>query len=58
MFNEDFIREKDIRIGDRVLIERAGEVIPYIVMSVKEARSGHEKKIDFLKHVLPVMNNW
>ncbi|MEO5675448.1 MAG: NAD-dependent DNA ligase LigA [Chitinophagales bacterium] len=47
MFNEDFIDEKDIRIGDRVLIERAGEVIPYIVQSVKEARSGNEKKIHF-----------
>lgn len=47
MFNEDFINEKDIRIGDRVLIERAGEVIPYIVQAVKEARSGHEKKIHF-----------
>lgn len=49
MFNEDFINEKDIRIGDRVLIERAGEVIPYIVQSVKEARSGSEKKIHFPK---------
>lgn len=50
MFNEDFIREKDIRLGDRVLIERAGEVIPYIVMPVKEARSGHEKPIHFPTH--------
>jgi len=49
MFNEDFINEKDLRIGDRVLIERAGEVIPYIVQSVKEARSGSEKKIHFPK---------
>jgi len=45
MFNEDFINEKDIRIGDKVLIERAGEVIPYIVQSVKEARGGSEKKV-------------
>jgi DNA ligase (NAD+) len=49
MFNEDFINEKDLRIGDRVLIERAGEVIPYIVQAVKEARSGNEKKIQFPK---------
>lgn len=49
MFNEDFILEKDIRLGDRVLIERAGEVIPYIVMTVKEARSGNERKIHFPK---------
>ncbi|MBA3648693.1 MAG: NAD-dependent DNA ligase LigA [Chitinophagales bacterium] len=49
MFNEDFISEKDIRLGDRVLIERAGEVIPYIVMPVREARNGNEKKIHFPK---------
>lgn len=47
MFNEDFIKEKDIRLGDRVLIERAGEVIPYIVMPVKEARTGVEEPILF-----------
>jgi len=50
MFNEDFIADKDIRIGDKVLIERAGEVIPYIVQSVKEARDGSEKKIHFPKN--------
>jgi DNA ligase (NAD+) len=49
MFNEDFILEKDIRIGDRVLVERAGEVIPYIVKSIAEAREGNEKKINFPK---------
>ncbi|MEO6165895.1 MAG: NAD-dependent DNA ligase LigA, partial [Chitinophagales bacterium] len=50
MFNEDFIIEKDLRIGDRVLIERAGEVIPYIVMAVTEGRSGKEQKILFPTH--------
>ncbi|MBX7107147.1 MAG: NAD-dependent DNA ligase LigA [Chitinophagales bacterium] len=50
MFNEDFINEKDIRLGDRVLIERAGEVIPYIVMAVKEGRTGDEEKIIFPAH--------
>ena len=50
MFNEDFIHEKDIRLGDRVLIERAGEVIPYIVMSVKEGRTGEEQQIAFPTH--------
>jgi DNA ligase (NAD+) len=49
LHNEDFIREKDIRIGDTVLVERAGDVIPYIVKSLPEARTGHEKSIHFPK---------
>jgi DNA ligase (NAD+) len=49
MHNEDFIREKDLRIGDTVLVERAGDVIPYIVKSFPELRKGHEKKIHFPK---------
>jgi DNA ligase (NAD+) len=47
MFNEEFIQKKDIRIGDRVLIERAGDVIPYIVKSFPESRSGKEKTLVF-----------
>jgi DNA ligase (NAD+) len=47
LHNEDFIREKDIRIGDAVLVERAGDVIPYVVKSFPELRKGHEKKIRF-----------
>ncbi len=47
LHNEDFIREKDIRIGDTVLVERAGDVIPYIVKSFPELRKGYEKKIRF-----------
>ncbi len=50
LFNEDFIRQKDIRIGDLVLVERAGEVIPYIVKAIKEARTGNEKPIEFPKN--------
>ena len=50
LFNEDFIRQKDIRIGDLVLVERAGEVIPYIVKVIKEARTGNEKPIEFPKN--------
>lgn len=38
LMNEDFIREKDIRIVDTVLVERAGDVIPYVVMVIKEVR--------------------
>lgn len=47
LHNEDFIREKDIRIGDSVLVERAGDVIPYIVKSLPELRKGNEKQIVF-----------
>jgi DNA ligase (NAD+) len=45
LHNEDFIRSKDIRIGDTVLIERAGDVIPYIVKSLPELRKGNEKPV-------------
>ncbi len=43
-FNE--IKEKDIQIGDMVLVERAGDVIPYVVKPIKDQRDGSEKKID------------
>lgn len=49
LFNEDVIKEKDIRIGDSVLVERAGDVIPYIVKSLPELRKGKETKIIFPK---------
>lgn len=47
LHNEDFIREKDIRINDTVIVERAGDVIPYIVGSVAERRNGKEQIIHF-----------
>ncbi|MFN8284827.1 MAG: NAD-dependent DNA ligase LigA [Chitinophagales bacterium] len=50
LHNEEFISEKDIRINDTVIVERAGDVIPYIVGSVAERRTGNEKKIEFLTH--------
>jgi DNA ligase (NAD+) len=50
LFNEDVIREKDIRIGDTVLVERAGDVIPYIVKPLAELRNGDEKPIRFPRH--------
>lgn len=56
LFNEDVIKEKDLLIGDTVLVERAGDVIPYIVKSLSELRSGKEKPIVFPKHC-PVCNS-
>jgi DNA ligase (NAD+) len=47
--NEDYIREKDLMIGDTVLIERAGDVIPQIVKSLSELRDGTETVIAFPK---------
>lgn len=50
LFNEDNIRDKDIRISDTVLVERAGDVIPYIVKSMPELRTGSEQPIVFPTH--------
>ena len=46
LHNFDFIAEKDIRVGDRVLVKRAGEVIPYVIGPVVDARSGREKNYE------------
>lgn len=56
LFNEEVIREKDLMIGDTVLVERAGDVIPYIVKSLAEVRTGAEKKIHF-PHKCPVCHS-
>ncbi len=47
LHNEDFIKSRDIRIGDTVLIERAGDVIPYVVKPLPELRTGDEQPIEF-----------
>ena len=55
MHNEEYIKEKDLRLGDTVIIERAGDVIPQIVQSIPKLRTGKEKIIQFPTHC-PVCN--
>lgn len=45
LHNFDYIAQNDIRIGDRVLLKRAGEVIPYVIGPVVDARTGKERKV-------------
>lgn len=47
LHNEDFIREKDIRIGDTVIMQKAGDIIPEIVQVLPEFRTGKEKQWKF-----------
>lgn len=43
LHNEDLIREKDIRIGDQVVLRKAGDIIPEIVLAIKDQRTGEEE---------------
>ena len=53
LHNEDFIKEKDLKIGDRVIIQKAGDVIPEVVEAVKSKRTGKEKEF-IMPKVCPV----
>ena len=46
LHNEDFVREKDLKIGDRVIIQKAGDVIPEVVCAVTQKRTGEEKDFE------------
>jgi DNA ligase (NAD+) len=46
LHNEDYVKEKDILIGDTVIVERAGDVIPQVVKSVAEERTGDERAFE------------
>ena len=53
LHNEEFITSKDLRLGDTVLVERAGDVIPYIVKAMNDLRDGSETVIQYPK-VCPI----
>jgi DNA ligase (NAD+) len=50
LHNADFISSKDIRVGDMVVVEKAGEIIPYVVRAESAARTGAEKVFHFPKN--------
>ncbi len=56
LHNEDEIERKDVRIGDSVLVQRAGDVIPEVVKVIESKRTGKEKKFT-MPHRCPVCNS-
>ena len=53
LHNEDFIKSKDLKIGDHVIIQKAGDVIPEVVQVVLEKRTGDEREF-VMPDVCPV----
>lgn len=51
LHNEDYIREKDLRIGDTVVLQKAGDIIPEILQSLPELRTGAEEPFVFPTHI-------
>ena len=56
LHNEDYIRQRDLKIGDHILIRKAGDVIPEVISVVKEKRSGNEQDY-IMPHNCPICNH-
>ncbi len=50
LHNEDYIRQKDIRIGDKVLVQKAGDIIPEVVRVITDKRDGRERVFTMPSH--------
>jgi DNA ligase (NAD+) len=55
LHNEDYVKEKDLRIGDTVVVQRAGDVIPKLIASIPDKRSGNET-VFYMPTRCPVCN--
>ena len=55
LHNEDYVKQKDLRIGDTVIVQRAGDVIPKVMASIPGKRTGQEKIFEMPTHC-PVCN--
>jgi len=56
LHNEDYVKEKDLKIGDIVAIRKAGDVIPEVVKPIVERRTGEEKEFEMIKNC-PICNS-
>ncbi|MFA6777137.1 MAG: NAD-dependent DNA ligase LigA [Bacilli bacterium] len=55
LHNEEFIRERNLKIGDKIIIRKAGDVIPEVVKSLKNKRTGREQEFK-MPEVCPICN--